>query len=155
MKRGACSALQSAFATWRRDAGGAAAVEFAIVVIPMLALMLGAIEYGRLMWTRAALERTAAATARCMGLKQAPCATNGAYDAVRAATYIQAQASSWALRIGAANYTLTSNTTCSGVANFAQVAINYQFRSVVAPLVGAPASGYPLIARACFPNQAS
>lgn len=155
MKRGARSALQRAVATWRRDASGAAAVEFAIVVIPMLALMLGAVEYGRLMWTRAALERTATATARCIGLKQALCATNGAYDSVRAATYIEAQASSWAIRIGAADYTLTSVTTCSGVANFAQVAINYRFRSVVAPLVGAPASGYQLRASACFPNQAS
>ena len=47
-----------------RDSGGAAAVEFAILLPIMLTLILGAIEFGRAYWTRHALQYAAEETGR-------------------------------------------------------------------------------------------
>jgi Flp pilus assembly protein TadG len=43
-----------------RANGGAAAVEFALVVGPLLLLIFGVFEFGRLLWTREAIQGRAA-----------------------------------------------------------------------------------------------
>ena len=128
-------------------------MEFAIVVVPLLLLLFGAIESGRLLWTRQALQETAITAARCIGIKQASCAPSGSYDSTTTSTYVQTIAAQWSVAIPAAGITLNANTSCSGVANFAQVTLAYTFQTAVPGLLGSFSGGVPVSATACFPNQ--
>jgi Flp pilus assembly protein TadG len=57
--------------SFRRFAGarsGATAVEFALVIGPLLLVLLGTVEVSRLLWTRQAIQSVAIAGARCLGV---------------------------------------------------------------------------------------
>jgi Flp pilus assembly protein TadG len=139
---------------WRAN-GGAAAVEFAAVLGPLLLLIFGVFEYGRLLWVREALQETAAAGARCMGMSATSCASGGAYDAGAAANYIEGVASTWGVTLTSTNISLNSNTTCAGVSapnGFSSVTITYTFQSVVPNVVTSLTGGANLSSTACFPN---
>lgn len=135
------------------DQGGASAVEFAIVLTPLLLIVFGGIEYGRLMWTRTALQEVAMATARCMGVKQPSCASGGSYSASAATSFAQAEATSWAVTIPTANITLSNSATCSGVSGLSQATLSYTFQTALPLLLGSLSGGKTLQASACFPNQ--
>ncbi len=62
---------------------GASAVEFALVLFPLLLVIFGVIEFGRAMWTREALQETAIAGARCMGVLNSNCATGARLQRLR------------------------------------------------------------------------
>lgn len=137
-----------------RARSGVAAVEFALILMPLMMLIFGGIEFGRLVWMRNALQQTAVATARCMGVRQTPCATSGALDLARSVTFARTRASRYSVSLTAAAVTATANTTCSGSAGFARVVIATRFVSVVpiiSRIVGTPAVNVA----ACFPNQAT
>jgi Flp pilus assembly protein TadG len=139
---------------WRAS-GGAAAVEFAAVLGPLLLLIFGVFEYGRLLWVREALQETAAAGARCMGMSATSCASGGAYDAGASANYIEGVASTWGVTLTSTNVSLNSNTTCAGVSapnGFSSVTITYTFQSVVPNVVTSLTGGANLSSTACFPN---
>ena len=140
-------------AAYLTDDDGASAVEFAIVLTPLLLIAFGSIEFGRLMWTRTALQEVAMSTARCMGVKQPACVTSGSYNASKTATYAQAEGQSWSVAIPTANVALNNSATCAGVAGFSQVSISVTFRTAVPLLLTPLANGTPLQAVACFPNQ--
>jgi len=131
---------------------GACAVEFAIVV-PLLLIVLGTIEYGRLMWTQIAIQETATATARCMGLKHASCATSGSYSASQTLSFAPAQGSNWSISIPTSAMTLNNSATCSGTSGFSQVTINFAFATAVPLFLGSLSDGVTIQAAACFPNQ--
>ncbi len=133
----------------------ATAVEFGMVSMPLLLCIFGIIEFGRLMWTREALRQTAIAGARCMGLVQNACGSAGVYSSSLATSYVEAQAASWAITLGASNVTLNANATCAGLSGFSQVSIAYTFNTVVPALIKALAGGTQLSATACFPNAQS
>lgn len=76
---------------------GTSAVEFGILAVPFLLLILGTMEFGRLMWTREALQQTAIAGARCMGMTQTNCGMGGIYSASMTTSYVVAQAASWSI----------------------------------------------------------
>ena len=137
----------------RDCAKGATAVEFALISVPLLLLVFGTIEMGRLMWTREALQQSAIAGARCMGLTQTACGTAGVYSATMTTTYVQAQAASWSIPLSASNITLNAGATCGGLTGFSQVSLTYTFRSVVPVLIKALGSGAALSATSCFPNH--
>ena len=59
---------------------GAAAIEFALVAPLFLALMFGVMEYARFVWTIEAVQETATAGARCIGLTLNGCSTGGTYS---------------------------------------------------------------------------
>lgn len=61
------------FARLRRDRAGTTALEFAIVASVFLPLSLGILDTGLLMWTKGALQATAALTARCAALSSPDC----------------------------------------------------------------------------------
>ena len=145
--------LPSLVRRFRACASGASALEFAIVVTPLLLIAFGSLEFGRLMWTRAALQETAMATARCMGVLQPSCAPAGAYDAAGATTFLRAEAANWSVAISSATVTLSNAATCSGVSGFSKVSISYSFQTVVPGLLGSLSSGIPIQTEACFPNQ--
>jgi Flp pilus assembly protein TadG len=138
-----------------RDRRGAAAVEFAAVLGPLLILIFGVFEYGRLLWTREALQETAAAGARCMGLTATTCASGGVYNSGDATTYIEGQATNWGLTLAASNIALNNATTCAGVSapnGFSSVTITYTFQSIVPNLITSLNTSPTLTTTACFPN---
>ena len=136
-----------------RSRSGVAAVEFALILMPLMMLVFGGIEFGRLVWTRNALQQTAVATARCMGVRQPPCATSGALDLTRSVTFARTRAASFSVAVTVAAVTATANTTCSGQGGFSRVVIATQFRSVV-PLISRVIGTHAINVAACFPNQA-
>jgi Flp pilus assembly protein TadG len=141
--------------SFRQASDGAAAVEFAAVLAPLMLLMFGAFEFGRLEWTRQALQETAMAGARCMAMKATACAAGGTYSASGSQTYIEGVASQWSVPLTTPDIALNNSTTCAGVSapnGFSSVTITYSFQSVVPHLIGALSSATALTSTACFPN---
>jgi Flp pilus assembly protein TadG len=140
---------------FRRDASASSAVEFAILAGPLALLLLGSLEFGRLYWTRQALQETAIAGARCIGVKQSGCAANGTYSSASAETFIKDMAEGRGITLTSDDLTLAPNTTCSGLSGFASVTITYTFETPLPPIIAALADGIDLTATACFPNQST
>jgi Flp pilus assembly protein TadG len=136
-----------------RDRAAASAVEFAILAGPLALLLFGTLEFGRLYWTQQALQETAIAGARCMGVKNPDCATKAVYTASKAQTFIKDMAKGRGVILTNSNLTLNANTTCSGLSGFSSVTINYTFETPLPPIIAALADGVALSATACFPNQ--
>jgi Flp pilus assembly protein TadG len=123
------------------ERGGAATVEFAMVLVPLLLLIFGIFEFGRLLWTREALQETATA--------------GGSYSAANTTSYIEGVASNWGMTLASANIALNSNATCAGVTaanGFSNVTITYTFQSIAPDIVTALSGGTTLTTTACFPN---
>lgn len=139
--------------TRSRARSGTAAVEFALILLPFMLLVFGGIEFGRLIWTRNALQQTAVATARCMGVRQPPCATSGAVDVARAVTFARTRARSYSVAITTSAVVATASGTCSGQGGFSRVTISTNFVTVVPLLVTAIGRTSPTTVTACFPNQ--
>lgn len=133
------------------DRSGGAALEFGLVIGPFLLLLFGMVEFGRMLWTANALQETAIAGARCMGILNTSCAASGAYSSTNTTTYIQGVSSAWGVTLAGANISLNNAATCAGVSGFSQVTISYSFQTVI-PMITSLASD-PLTATACFPNQ--
>lgn len=136
-----------------RARSGTAAVEFALILAPLLLLLFGGIEFGRLVWTRNALQQTAVATARCMGVRQPPCATSGAVDIGRAVTFARTRARSYSVAITTSAVVASASGTCSGQSGFSRVTISTNFVTVVPALLSAIGRRSPITVTACFPNQ--
>lgn len=138
----------------RREArSGSTAVEFALVSPLLLLMIFGIIEFGRLLWVRNALQQTAIVTARCMGVRQAACATNGAVDVSKAVNFASNLARSYKVGVAASGVTASASASCSGQAGFATVTVATTFRSVVPRLVTALGNSRTVTGTACFPNQ--
>ena len=75
-----------------RDRSGANAVEFALLSVPLLMVLMGTFEFGRMYWAQHVLNEIAAAGARCVGVLQSGCTQNGVYDAASAISYISGRA---------------------------------------------------------------
>ena len=135
-----------------RCRSAATAVEFGFVALPLILCIFGIIEFGRLMWTREALQQTAIVGARCMGLVQNNCGTSGVYNASLATNFVEAQAAAWSIKLTPSNITLNTTATCAGLGGFSQVSIVYTFNTLVPALIKALAGGTQLSATACFPN---
>ncbi len=137
---------------WRATAG-TAAIEFAILAVPFLALSLGVYEFGRACWTIEALQESAAQGARCIAIPQYSCAASGAYSASAATTYVQNIAGGWGVTLPSGDITLTQSTNCGSVAGFAQVQISYNYSTVVGALIPA-LKNQTINVSSCFPDNA-
>jgi Flp pilus assembly protein TadG len=133
------------------DRGGASAVEFALIIVPFTLVMFGVIEFGRLLWTLNALQETAIAGARCIGVLNTSCAASGAYSSTNATNFIKSTASGWGVTLATSNITVSNAAACAGVGDFSQVTITYNFVTVVPALT--QLANKPLAVNACFPNQ--
>lgn len=151
----AFSKLKGAGARFRACRAGATAVEFSIVAMPVLLVIFGILEFGRALWTREALQQTAIAGARCIGVVQSGCGTAGVYSSSMSTSFVQSQAAAWGVALSTSNISVNSGTTCAGVAGFAQVTVTYTFSTVVPAFIPSLAAGIPLSATACFPNNVS
>jgi Flp pilus assembly protein TadG len=136
-----------------RASAGATAVEFAMVLPMFLMLVFGTIEFGRVLWTRQALQETAVAGARCMAILQSSCASGGAYSSSGTTSYIQNVASGWGLSVPTSGISLNNAASCGGTSGFSQVTLTSTFTSVVPKIVQLAAGGTTLTASACFPNN--
>jgi len=140
------------------DCGGTTAVEFGLVAPIFLMFLFGSIEFGRLLWTRQALQETAIAGARCMAIAQgttqsSPCASSGTYSASSTQSYIQSVGSGWGLSIATSDITLNKTATCGGTSGFSQVKLSNTFTTAVPQIVLLAAGGTALSATACYPNN--
>jgi Flp pilus assembly protein TadG len=139
---------RDALARFKCDARGVAAVEFGLVIVPLLLFMFGIIEFSRAFWAKEALQQTAVDTARCMGLQVS---TAGCTSISGGQAYAVNIGNTWGLTIPTANVTITTGTTCGGVPGFVTVHITYTFNTVVPALI-AGLFGDTLRASACFPS---
>jgi Flp pilus assembly protein TadG len=140
--------IRDALARFKSDRRGVAAIEFAIVIVPLLLFMFGIIEFSRAYWAKEALQQTAVDTARCMGLGLS---TSGCTSTSGGQAYAVGVGSAWGLTIPTSNVTITTATTCGGVSGFVTVHITYTFHTVVPDLI-AGLFNDTLYASACFPS---
>jgi len=131
-----------------RDRSGATAVEFAYVVGPLLLLLVGVIEVGRLMWTSHALDELAIDAARCIGIRASGCATPDQIRPDLVANYVGEAARSWGVVVAAQDISLSTNTGCAVDTGFLRVGLTHSFQSVL-PGIG----NTQLDSEACFPSQ--
>ena len=136
-----------------RSHGGTAAIEFAMVAAPLLLLVAGIFEYGRLYWTQEALQESATAGARCIAVLQSNCASSGAYSSGSTLTYIQGVANNWGITIPSADITSTNSVSCGGISGFSQVSITYTFKTLIPNLIPIGSSGKSLTVQSCYPNN--
>jgi Flp pilus assembly protein TadG len=136
-----------------QDRSGANAVEFALLSVPLLLLLLGTVEFGRMFWAQHALQETATAGARCVGVLQTGCTQNGTYNAVNTITFISGMAAQDGIALTSADISVNNNTTCSGLSGFTTVQISYTFATVLPSFLTSLANAPLLRATACFPNQ--
>ncbi|HEY5046449.1 MAG TPA: TadE/TadG family type IV pilus assembly protein [Rhizomicrobium sp.] len=132
---------------------GTAAIEFAIVAVPLLMLALGIFEFARIYWTQEALQESATAGARCVGILQSSCASGGVYSSGNAASYVETVASGWGITVPGADVTITNAATCGGVSGFSQVSINFTYVALGASILPASLKGKLLQVQSCYPNN--
>jgi Flp pilus assembly protein TadG len=137
------------------DRRGAAAVEFALVIVPLILFLFGTIEFARLMWTRQSMKSLAVTAARCVGILEPHCISGTAYDETATKTFIIDRAASFGVRLATGDITVTTSApaTDCGIIGFSRVSINYTFNTVAPKLITSLAGGSVLTASACFPNQ--
>ncbi len=136
-----------------KDRRGTTAVEFAICGLAMTMIVVGIVEFGRLVWTAEVLQDAAAEGARCMGLIAPSCAAAGVYSSANTKTYVVSLATARGVTIPSAAITLNNAAVCGGATGFSQVSINYDFTTVAPALLTTLAGGYIVPASACFPNN--
>ncbi len=124
----------SARRSWR-DASGTTAVELALTLPVFLMLLLGAIEYGALMWTKVSLQHGVEMAARCAVITPTTCANN---------SKTQAYASSESFGLKPPNSTFAVSTPACGE----NVSASYVF-SFVTSFIGRPVT---VTASSCFPK---
>jgi Flp pilus assembly protein TadG len=146
--------LHRSLTGFARHQGGASALEFALVAVPLLLIIVGTVEYGRALWTQQAMQSLAISTARCIGVQQTQCTNSGIYNANKTSTWVIGEAAKLGVPLQAADITVNASTTCRGVAGFATVAISYVFVSAAPEFITALVLGPTLRADACFPVQA-
>lgn len=141
---------------WRHNFGrneaGSVAVEFAIVLFPLLLFIIGSIETARFFWVNNAMEEIASAASRCMALRaedSSDCSADGKnVDIAKTRELIKTKAAQMGAKLPEGAITLEEDTACSEVDGFSSVEISYNFSSVfyLYPDV-------PVQVSACFPNQ--
>lgn len=132
------------------DRGGAAAVEFALAVLPLMLTVVGVIQLGRFAWAVQAIEATATASARCLGLRGTSCASSSSPSIALTQAFAVSRARSWSITLVPSQVTVATATTCGGTGAMSQVTIAYTF-AAGSGLVPALTS-VPVSATACFPN---
>jgi hypothetical protein len=136
-----------------KDRRGTTSVEFAICALAMTMIVVGATEFGRLIWTSEVLQEAASEGARCMGLRAASCASSGAYSSSNTTNYVVSLATSRGVAITSAMVSLSNTAACGGASGFSQVSISYDFTTVAPALLTSLVSGFVVPASACFPNS--
>ncbi|HKS89219.1 MAG TPA: TadE/TadG family type IV pilus assembly protein [Stellaceae bacterium] len=127
------------------DSGGAEAIEFALVSIPLVIFLFGVIEFARLYWTQSELQYAAEAAARCLTLN---CCANSPSICGNTSgnAGVQNYAATQLLGVSISSDRLSNfQITTAACGNL--VAFDYQFNFIVTGLM--PKSSITLSATAC------
>lgn len=127
---------------------GATAVEFAFIAVPLMLLLVGVVEVGRLMWTAHALDEVAIASARCMGIRAQECGTDEGVIPEHVANFAKAAARSWGVVLATQDISLSSEIGCAVDTGFLRIGIATRFDSILPGL-----GGLQIATEACFPSQ--
>lgn len=132
---------------------GATAVEFALVALPMTALIFGTVEFGRAHWAVQALQDVAVRAARCAGVVQDECAEKGAFSPGKTKEYAVETAKGLGLVLDAEMVDVDKAASCGGMSGFSRVRVSYVFRTPLEGVLESLGKGTTLRAESCFPNQ--
>lgn len=121
------------------DRSGAAALEFALVAPTLFFLIMGGIEFSRLLWTQSALQMAVAQAARCYAWSVSSCATT---------TETQTFAANVAPQLGFSSSVFTVTSTTCG----AKVSASFPYSFIAKGLFPLTPT---LTASACFPTVPS
>lgn len=127
------------------DSGGAEAIEFALVSIPLVLFLFGVIEFARLYWTQSELQYAAEAAARCVTLNccaNSPSICGNSSGNAGVQNYAAAQLLGASISSSDLSQFQITSKACGN-----QVAFNYQFNFIVTGLM--PKSSITLSATAC------
>ena len=134
---------------------GAVALEFALIVPFLLALMFGLIQYAELLWWEATVRYAVEEGARCATLGTAPqycCALSASYTCGGGNTPSDyAAANAAGLGLTAANFTL-SNPSCGMQMVATNVKVNFAVTAMPSiSLIGNGTGQFSLAPSACYP----
>ena len=104
-----------------RGRGGAAALEYALVLPALLLFLLGLMDTGRLLWTQATLDHGVEIAARCGSVNATDCKT---VEQIQAYAADQSQPLSG---IASSNFTVCNTKDCGGVC----VSASYMFYFII------------------------
>ena len=137
----------SSFKKLATERRGAAALEFALVASIFLPLSLGIFDAGLLLWTKGALQSTAAMTARCAAISSPDCTDARLFAVTTAGNWIFPGV------ISSINVTPAPAIVCISTVSYMQVTITCLFwaGSVLPP----PLNNKTLTAVAYFPVVAA
>lgn len=115
--------MRSLAARFRREERGAAAVEFVLILIPLVLLTIGAINLSLMVYTVASLNYAAEDAARCSAVKKTICtnvATTNTYGQSRyrgpgAATFTPTLAACGNQVVGTVDYLFTTGLTSNTI----------------------------------------
>lgn len=130
------------------DRSAAAAVEFAIIAVPLMLLLAGTAEIGRLFWTQHVIDEAAIAGARCMGIRAPHCTAEDSLDLEATQAHLRQEARLMWVGLKLADITVIEDAECGPAGSFSKIGIKHHFISVLPFL-----SERELQAEACFPNQ--
>jgi Flp pilus assembly protein TadG len=134
---------------------GDVVLEFAVVIPLLLALILGIIDFGWLVWTGEAVQEGAAAGARCMGVLGSSCTNAGAYSSSATLAFIQGVIAARGITLPANSATLNTSTTCGSTSGFSKVSISFTYTTIVPNVLNAFGVRPVVSVVSCFPNQPS
>ncbi len=111
-------AMPTLLARLRREEKGATAVEFVLLLIPMVMLTLGAINLSLMVYTVATLNYAAEDAARCLSVKKTTCTAasvntygRGRYTGPGAASFTASSATCGNRVVGTVDYVFTTGLT--------------------------------------------
>ena len=119
-----------------RARGGVAAVEFALIAPILFLVLFGIVEFGRLMWTQAALHFAVEEAARCASIDTSTCGSSSSI-----ASYAASKVT--ALHIPASQFTSTT-PSCGNL-----VSVSYPYQFVLSTLFP---YAITLSANSCYPK---
>jgi Flp pilus assembly protein TadG len=119
---------------WIKESAGSTALEFALIAPVLFTLILGGLEFGRLLWTQSALNYSVQAGSRCWAMGICGSATAAKAAAVAAAPQ---------LNFPTSTFTATSGATCG-----CKMSASYSYRFLVSGLMP---TNPTLSAQVCVP----
>lgn len=130
---------------------GTTAVEFALVCPALMLLLLGSMEFARLIWTWEALQIAGNQTARCVAIGGTACATPSTYAVSTATSFGAFGLAAAGVTVVNQPPTTTDATACSPpTGNTAvKVTLSLAFTSPVSALI--PRLAQTLTTTSCFP----
>jgi len=134
-----------------RRRSGAATVEFALVVMVFLLLLLGELEFGRMIWIIQAMQVTGQQTARCVAIGSSACTSPAGYAVSLASAHGVVGLTTADVTIDNIPPAVTNATACNppGSNVLVRVTLTLAFSSTLSVLF--PTIDQNLVTVSCYP----